>query len=136
MQTLSSIVLLLCVLWFLGIILVLFRNDIGFPYKISFTIVFLLFGFYFFPEISASLDRFLKSPGPELKRTVIGILNNSVLFLVYFWPLYLFWLFFSRLHHPDTAIGRILFLYTTLILALWALYLRFPLQFHSLSIWR
>ncbi|EPG66529.1 hypothetical protein [Leptospira wolffii] len=84
---LDQIVFPIFLLWFVGLTLVLIRNDIEIIWKIATFFVFVFYFFQFFPELKESYGRLSKSYPTEILNWFYGVPRAVYFFLLFVWPI-------------------------------------------------
>ncbi|TGN19916.1 hypothetical protein [Leptospira idonii] len=95
MNLLESIAFPILFLWFIGLLLVLFRRDLEPHWKFFFFLVFCFYMVQFFPEFLAGISRFRDQPKRELLIWISGLGNATYVFLFLLWPLVLVRIYYS-----------------------------------------
>ncbi|EPG73586.1 hypothetical protein LEP1GSC058_4128 [Leptospira fainei serovar Hurstbridge str. BUT 6] len=117
---LEQIVFPLFLLWFVGLTLVLIRNDIEVIWKVATFFVFVFYFFQFFPELKESYDRLTKSYPTEILSWLYGLPRAFYFFLLFFWPIAVFRMFYSASPFLANSTAKVLFGFT---LVYWILFL-------------
>ncbi|TGK05201.1 hypothetical protein EHQ53_16280 [Leptospira langatensis] len=84
---LQQIVFPIFLLWFVGLTLVLIRNDIEIIWKIATFFVFVFYFFQFFPELKEAYERLSKSYPAEILSWIYGLPRAFYFFLLFIWPI-------------------------------------------------
>lgn len=104
MGLIDQIALPLFVIWFLGLILVSFRGDIEFLWKITFIFIFVFYLFQFWPEINKSYIRLTEYYPGEIINWIYGIGKAAYFFLIIVWPVSLIRMFYSAANNLSKTI--------------------------------
>ncbi len=91
----DQIVFPVFLIWFVGLILVLFRKDLEILWKVSFLFLFVVYLILFGKEWSASLDRLEENPGWEIRNYIYGSGKAIFYFLFILWPITMVRLFYT-----------------------------------------
>jgi uncharacterized membrane protein YfcA len=91
----DQIVFPVFILWFVGIILVLFRKDLEILWKVSFLFLFVVYLILFGKEWSLALDRLESNPGWEIRNYIYGMGKAIFYFLFILWPITMIRLYYT-----------------------------------------
>lgn len=83
----DQIIFPIFLIWFVGLTLVLIRNDIEIIWKIATFFVFIFYFFQFFPELKESYGRLSKSYPAEILSWFYGVPRAVYFFLLFLWPI-------------------------------------------------
>ena len=125
MGLIEQFILPLFTLWFIGMVLVMFRSDVEFLWKITFVFIFVFYLFQFLPEINGSLNRLTANYPAEIVSWIYGLGRLSYFFLLIVWPVSLIRIFYSASNNISRTIIVTLISVTMIYWILFFLYIEF-----------
>lgn len=121
----DQIVVPVFILWFVGIILVLFRKDLEILWKLSFLFLFVVYLILFGKEWSNALDRLEANPGWEIRSYIYGLGKAIFYFLFILWPITMIRLYYIGSKELAKHTASLLVTITILYWMLFWLYFQF-----------
>lgn len=125
MNLIDQIVFPLFILWFVALILVMFRKDLDLHWKISFVFCFAFYVVLFGKEWSSALERLEKNPIFEIREWIYGIPKVIFYMLFFLWPYTLLRIFYSSSEIYNKQIAYLLVTVTIVYWFLFWLYFQF-----------
>ncbi|BDA78104.1 hypothetical protein LPTSP3_g10340 [Leptospira kobayashii] len=119
MSLLDQLAFPILFIWFIGLLLSLFRKDLETHWKFFFFLVFCFYMVQFFPEFWAGVARWKESPKRELL-SWLGSMGQAIyVFLFLLWPLVLIRIYYSASNNLSKTLIPVLS-YGTVVY--WALF--------------
>ncbi|PJZ69225.1 hypothetical protein CH373_14685 [Leptospira perolatii] len=122
---LEQIVFPIFLLWFVGLTLVLLRNDVEIIWKIGLFFVFVFYFFQFFPELKEAYDRLSKAYPGEILSWIYGLPRAFYFFLLFFWPIAVIKIYYSGSSFLANNTAKILIAATMIYWILFLVYHQF-----------
>ncbi|MDF3818280.1 hypothetical protein P3G55_00125 [Leptospira sp. 96542] len=115
MNLIETLALPVLFIWFVGLLLSLFRKDLEPHWKFFFFLVFCFYMVQFFPEFWEGVGRFKLNPKQELLGWISALANTTYVFLFFLWPLVLIRIYYSASNNlsksliPAMAYGTVIY---------------------------
>lgn len=125
MNLLETLAFPVLFVWFVGLLLTLFRKDLEPHWKFFFFLVFCFYMVQFFPEFWLGVGRFQQNPKEEILIWISALGNALYVFLFFLWPLVLIRIYYSASNQlsktliPVLAYGTVIY---WAVFFLWSLY--------------
>lgn len=125
MTLLETVAFPVLFIWFVGLLLTLFRRDLEPHWKFFFFLVFCFYLVQFFPEFWEGVTRWKENPKAEALLWISAMGNSIYVFLFFLWPLVLIRIYYSASNNlsktliPALAYGTVLY---WALFFLWTMY--------------
>ncbi|MCU0823053.1 MAG: hypothetical protein MUF77_00235 [Leptospira sp.] len=132
MNLLEALALPVLFLWFVGLLLTLFRKDLEPHWKFFFFLVFCFYMVQFFPEFWLGVSRFQLNPKAEFRLWISFLGPATYVFLFFLWPLVLIRIYYSASNQLSKTLIPVL-AYGTVVY--WALFFLWSFYSKEINDW-